>query len=256
MNGLLQMQYIDTCDRTRRLSVTEMTCRKEGIAKPSAPQPLDSLTLQRSHPVVGDVNAVSHSAPQFNVACQLPWRTDLLRPGYGVVVRGLDIGNSNQHHGLYHNRQMKDQSKKVANLKHKEQVEKKKNAQLMEEARKREDNINESSQQLQVGSGIDELPSARALSATATQMKDQSKKVANLKHKEQVEKKKNAQLMEEARKREDNINESSQQLQHFRRCPRNDVGWFYRLNVVDLQNPGFGTGVLRAPSQSTLTSEH
>ncbi|XP_058842423.1 ELKS/Rab6-interacting/CAST family member 1 isoform X9 [Acipenser ruthenus] len=46
-------------------------------------------------------------------------------------------------------RQMKDQSKKVANLKHKEQVEKKKNAQLMEEARKREDNISESSQQLQ-----------------------------------------------------------------------------------------------------------
>uniref|UniRef100_A0A8C1M4S8 ELKS/RAB6-interacting/CAST family member 1 n=1 Tax=Cyprinus carpio TaxID=7962 RepID=A0A8C1M4S8_CYPCA len=45
-------------------------------------------------------------------------------------------------------RQMKDQSKKVANLKHKEQVEKNKNAQLMEEARKREDNINESSQQI------------------------------------------------------------------------------------------------------------
>uniref|UniRef100_A0AAY4D827 Uncharacterized protein n=1 Tax=Denticeps clupeoides TaxID=299321 RepID=A0AAY4D827_9TELE len=44
-------------------------------------------------------------------------------------------------------RQTKDQSKKVANLKHKEQVEKSKNAQLMEEARKREDNINESSQQ-------------------------------------------------------------------------------------------------------------
>ncbi|XP_048863266.1 ELKS/Rab6-interacting/CAST family member 1 isoform X1 [Brienomyrus brachyistius] len=43
-------------------------------------------------------------------------------------------------------RQMKDQSKKVANLKHKEQVEKNKNAQLMEEARKREDNMNESSQ--------------------------------------------------------------------------------------------------------------
>ncbi|XP_037395454.1 ELKS/Rab6-interacting/CAST family member 1 isoform X3 [Pygocentrus nattereri] len=45
-------------------------------------------------------------------------------------------------------RQMKDQSKKVATLKHKEQVEKNKNAQLMEEARKREDNINESSQQI------------------------------------------------------------------------------------------------------------
>ncbi|KAL4640757.1 ELKS/Rab6-interacting/CAST family member 1 isoform X3 [Arapaima gigas] len=44
------------------------------------------------------------------------------------------------------------------------------------------------------------------------QMKDQSKKVANLKHKEQMEKNKNAQLMEEARKREDNINESSQQV--------------------------------------------
>uniref|UniRef100_A0A8C5HJX2 ELKS/Rab6-interacting/CAST family member 1-like n=1 Tax=Gouania willdenowi TaxID=441366 RepID=A0A8C5HJX2_GOUWI len=44
------------------------------------------------------------------------------------------------------------------------------------------------------------------------QMKDQSKKVANLKHKEQVEKSKNAQLMEEAKKREDNLNESSQQI--------------------------------------------
>uniref|UniRef100_A0A7N6B5K1 FIP-RBD domain-containing protein n=1 Tax=Anabas testudineus TaxID=64144 RepID=A0A7N6B5K1_ANATE len=47
-------------------------------------------------------------------------------------------------------RQMKDQSKKVANLKHKEQVEKSRNAQLMEEAKKREDNLNESSQQIKV----------------------------------------------------------------------------------------------------------
>ncbi|XP_028970276.2 ELKS/Rab6-interacting/CAST family member 1 isoform X3 [Esox lucius] len=45
-------------------------------------------------------------------------------------------------------RQMKDQTKKVASLKHKEQVEKSKNAQLMEEVRKREDNLNESSQQV------------------------------------------------------------------------------------------------------------
>ncbi|XP_045078123.1 ELKS/Rab6-interacting/CAST family member 1-like isoform X9 [Coregonus clupeaformis] len=45
-------------------------------------------------------------------------------------------------------RQMKDQTKKVANLKHKEQVEKSKNVQLMEEVRKREDNLNESSQQV------------------------------------------------------------------------------------------------------------
>ncbi|XP_078098633.1 ELKS/Rab6-interacting/CAST family member 1-like isoform X1 [Sander vitreus] len=46
-------------------------------------------------------------------------------------------------------RQMKDQSKKVANLKHKEQLEKSRNAQLMEDAKKREDNLNESSQQIQ-----------------------------------------------------------------------------------------------------------
>uniref|UniRef100_A0A8D2ZDX9 FIP-RBD domain-containing protein n=1 Tax=Scophthalmus maximus TaxID=52904 RepID=A0A8D2ZDX9_SCOMX len=45
-------------------------------------------------------------------------------------------------------RQMKDQSKKVANLKHKEQLEKSKNAQLMDEAKKREDNLNESSQHI------------------------------------------------------------------------------------------------------------
>ncbi|XP_068133346.1 ELKS/Rab6-interacting/CAST family member 1 isoform X6 [Hyperolius riggenbachi] len=46
-------------------------------------------------------------------------------------------------------RQTKDQSKKVATLKHKEQVEKKKNAQLLEEARRREDNLTDNSQQLQ-----------------------------------------------------------------------------------------------------------
>ncbi|KAM6896541.1 ELKS/Rab6-interacting/CAST family member 1-like isoform 1-T2 [Lycodopsis pacificus] len=46
-------------------------------------------------------------------------------------------------------RQMKDQSKKVANLKHKEQQEKSRTAQLMDDAKKREDNLNESSQQIQ-----------------------------------------------------------------------------------------------------------
>lgn len=45
---------------------------------------------------------------------------------------------------------MKDQTKKVASLKHKEQVEKSRNARLMEEARKREDNLSESSQQVKV----------------------------------------------------------------------------------------------------------
>lgn len=47
-------------------------------------------------------------------------------------------------------RQVKDQNKKVANLKHKEQVEKKKSAQMLEEARRREDSLSDSSQQLQV----------------------------------------------------------------------------------------------------------
>uniref|UniRef100_H2RIV3 ELKS/RAB6-interacting/CAST family member 1 n=1 Tax=Takifugu rubripes TaxID=31033 RepID=H2RIV3_TAKRU len=45
-------------------------------------------------------------------------------------------------------RQVKEQSKKMANLKHKEQLEKSRNAQLMEDAKKREDNLNESSQQI------------------------------------------------------------------------------------------------------------
>ncbi|XP_054480564.1 ELKS/Rab6-interacting/CAST family member 1-like [Anoplopoma fimbria] len=45
-------------------------------------------------------------------------------------------------------RQMKDQSKKVANLKHMEQLEKSRNAQMMEDAKKREDNLNESSLQI------------------------------------------------------------------------------------------------------------
>ncbi|XP_051873795.1 ERC protein 2 isoform X8 [Pristis pectinata] len=46
-------------------------------------------------------------------------------------------------------RQVKDQNKKVANLKHKEQMEKKKNAQLLEEARKREDNLTDNSQHME-----------------------------------------------------------------------------------------------------------
>ncbi|XP_078798331.1 ELKS/Rab6-interacting/CAST family member 1 isoform X5 [Oryzias latipes] len=49
-------------------------------------------------------------------------------------------------------------------------------------------------------------------SFASRQMKDQSKKVANMKHKEQLEKSRNTQLMEEAKMREDNLNESSQQI--------------------------------------------
>lgn len=47
-------------------------------------------------------------------------------------------------------RHMKDQNKKVANLKHSQQLEKKKNAQLLEEVRRREDNMTDNSQHLQV----------------------------------------------------------------------------------------------------------
>ncbi|XP_029953023.1 ELKS/Rab6-interacting/CAST family member 1 isoform X6 [Salarias fasciatus] len=52
----------------------------------------------------------------------------------------------------------------------------------------------------------------KKISELERQMKDQSKKVATLKHKEQVEKSRNARLMEEARKREDNLSENSQQV--------------------------------------------
>uniref|UniRef100_A0A672GBI4 ELKS/RAB6-interacting/CAST family member 1a n=1 Tax=Salarias fasciatus TaxID=181472 RepID=A0A672GBI4_SALFA len=53
----------------------------------------------------------------------------------------------------------------------------------------------------------------KKISELERQMKDQSKKVATLKHKEQVEKSRNARLMEEARKREDNLSENSQQME-------------------------------------------
>lgn len=63
-----------------------------------------------------------------------------------------NIGRLQLNFSLVPRRQMKDQSKKVASLKHKEQVEKSKNARLMEEARKREDNMSENSQQVKVSS--------------------------------------------------------------------------------------------------------
>uniref|UniRef100_V9KBL5 ELKS/Rab6-interacting/CAST family member 1-like protein n=1 Tax=Callorhinchus milii TaxID=7868 RepID=V9KBL5_CALMI len=58
------------------------------------------------------------------------------------------LGNDERTIGLA-SRQIKEQSKKVANLKHKEQVEKKRNAQLLEEARRREDNLSDNSHHLQ-----------------------------------------------------------------------------------------------------------
>ncbi|XP_035194060.1 ERC protein 2 isoform X8 [Oxyura jamaicensis] len=50
-------------------------------------------------------------------------------------------------------------------------------------------------------------------SLTSRHMKDQNKKVANLKHNQQMEKKKNTQLLEEVRRREDNMTDNSQHLQ-------------------------------------------
>uniref|UniRef100_A0A8C4FER9 ELKS/RAB6-interacting/CAST family member 2 n=1 Tax=Catagonus wagneri TaxID=51154 RepID=A0A8C4FER9_9CETA len=50
-------------------------------------------------------------------------------------------------------------------------------------------------------------------SLTLRHMKDQNKKVANLKHNQQLEKKKNAQLLEEVRRREDTLADNSQHLQ-------------------------------------------
>uniref|UniRef100_A0A4W5KCS0 ELKS/RAB6-interacting/CAST family member 1 n=1 Tax=Hucho hucho TaxID=62062 RepID=A0A4W5KCS0_9TELE len=52
----------------------------------------------------------------------------------------------------------------------------------------------------------------RKINELERQTKDQSKKMTSLKQKEHVEKSRNAQLMDEAKKREDNISESSQQV--------------------------------------------
>ncbi|XP_073078604.1 ELKS/Rab6-interacting/CAST family member 1 isoform X6 [Manis javanica] len=96
-------------------------------------------------------------------------------------------------------RQVKDQSKKVATLKHKEQVEKKKSAQMLEEARRREDNLNDSSQQLQVEELLmamekvkQELESMKAkLSSTQQSLAEKETHLTNLraerrKHLEEV----------------------------------------------------------------------
>ncbi|XP_064930612.1 ERC protein 2 isoform X19 [Columba livia] len=58
-------------------------------------------------------------------------------------------------------RHMKDQNKKVANLKHNQQMEKKKNAQLLEEVRRREDNMTDNSQHLQVEELMNALEKTR-----------------------------------------------------------------------------------------------
>ncbi|XP_006862121.1 PREDICTED: ERC protein 2 [Chrysochloris asiatica] len=58
-------------------------------------------------------------------------------------------------------RHMKDQNKKVANLKHNQQMEKKKNAQLLEEVRRREDSMADNSQHLQIEELMNALEKTR-----------------------------------------------------------------------------------------------
>ncbi|XP_040424808.1 ERC protein 2 isoform X7 [Cygnus olor] len=85
-------------------------------------------------------------------------------------------------------RHMKDQNKKVANLKHNQQMEKKKNAQLLEEVRRREDNMTDNSQQLQVEELMNalektrqELDSTKArLASTQQSLAEKEAHLANL----------------------------------------------------------------------------
>ncbi|XP_041417798.1 ERC protein 2 [Xenopus laevis] len=58
-------------------------------------------------------------------------------------------------------RLMKDQNKKVANLKHNQQMEKKKNAQLLEDARRWDDNIPDNAQQMQIEELMNTLDKTR-----------------------------------------------------------------------------------------------
>ncbi|MGH0144224.1 UNVERIFIED_CONTAM: hypothetical protein FKN15_002639 [Acipenser sinensis] len=68
-----------------------------GLYHNSASYPTAATTCER---VVGN-----SMTPGDSILFETPLRrTDLLRPGDGVIVRGLDTGDSNQHHGLYHNR--------------------------------------------------------------------------------------------------------------------------------------------------------
>uniref|UniRef100_A0A7M4FMV6 ELKS/RAB6-interacting/CAST family member 2 n=1 Tax=Crocodylus porosus TaxID=8502 RepID=A0A7M4FMV6_CROPO len=85
-------------------------------------------------------------------------------------------------------RHMKEQNKKVANLKHNQQLEKKKNAQLLEEVRRREDNMTDNSQHLQVEELMNalektrqELDSTKArLASTQQSLAEKEAHLANL----------------------------------------------------------------------------
>ncbi|CAM5126103.1 unnamed protein product [Eretmochelys imbricata] len=73
-------------------------------------------------------------------------------------IAELERINGHMHTILRHT---KDQNKKVANLKHNQQMEKKKNAQLLEEVRRREDNMTDNSQHLQLEELMNALEKTR-----------------------------------------------------------------------------------------------
>nr|XP_020743978.1 ERC protein 2-like isoform X3 [Odocoileus virginianus texanus] len=83
---------------------------------------------------------------------------------------------------------MKDQNKKVANLKHNQQLEKKKNAQLLEEVRRREDSMTDNSQHLQIEELMNALEKTRQeldatkarLAATQQSLAEKEAHLANL----------------------------------------------------------------------------
>ncbi|XP_065791100.1 ERC protein 2 [Muntiacus reevesi] len=85
-------------------------------------------------------------------------------------------------------RHMKDQNKKVANLKHNQQLEKKKNAQLLEEVRRREDSMADNSQHLQIEELMNALEKTRQeldatkarLAATQQSLAEKEAHLANL----------------------------------------------------------------------------
>lgn len=80
------------------------------------------------------------------------WRINVLCHSHQLIYREKEVIAVIKTNAYVYTipRHMKDQNKKVANLKHNQQMEKKKNAQLLEEVRRREDNMTDNSQHLQV----------------------------------------------------------------------------------------------------------
>ncbi|KAI4900804.1 hypothetical protein NFI96_026034 [Prochilodus magdalenae] len=124
-------------DKDRKINELErymLAC----LVKVQQPSPVASLRSSQPQQVTGPV-------PHQMGGIMWDYLGKERVPNFTPIIRGGNNGEKIPQ--LW---QMKDQTKKVATLKHKEQVEKSKNAQLMEEARKREDNINESSQQIKI----------------------------------------------------------------------------------------------------------